>query len=149
MTDVVNPQVRSRMMASIRGKDTKPELALRKALHGLGLRYRLHARDLPGKPDLVFPRFKTVVFVHGCFWHRHPDCRYASTPATRPEFWSAKFAGNVARDQRVSTSLQANGWLVLTVWECDIKKRGGIVIAQEVERFLRDDGKAHCYFLSA
>ena len=138
MTDVVNPQVRSKMMASIRGKDTKPEMALRRALHGLGLRYRLHAKGLPGKPDLVFPRFKAVVFVHGCFWHRHADCRFASTPATRPDFWAAKFAGNVDRDQRVAAALERSGWRVLTVWECDIKSRGGEAVAREVADILLD-----------
>ena len=100
MVDVVSSKVRSRMMAGIGGKDTKPELALRKGLFALGLRYRLHDRKLPGRPDIVLPRWNAVVFVHGCFWHRHPGCRFATTPSTRPEFWLDKFKKNVARDQR-------------------------------------------------
>src|SRR3546814_4200196 len=90
---------RSRMMAGIRGKDTGPEVTLRRAMHARGFRYRLHVRSMPGRPDLVFPRYKAVVFVHGCFWHRHEGCRYATSPATRSEFWAEKFATNLARDR--------------------------------------------------
>ena len=117
--DVVTPEVRSRMMGTIRGKDTKAELIVRRMAHGLGLRFRLHVRDLPGKPDLVFRRHRTVIFVHGCFWHRH-DCRFATTPATRTEFWKAKFAGNVERDRRNKRALIGLGWRVLEVWECEL-----------------------------
>lgn len=109
------------MMATIRGKDTKPELLLRKAMHSRGFRFRLHDRRLPGSPDLVFPRYRAAVFVHGCFWHRHEGCRFATTPATRPEFWAEKFKANVARDKRHGTALLGAGWRVVIVWECDIK----------------------------
>ncbi|NEJ82064.1 DNA mismatch endonuclease Vsr [Rhizobium leguminosarum] len=122
MTDIVDPTTRSRMMAGIKGKNTKPELVLRRALHGLGLRFRLHNRKIRGMPDLVFPKFKAVVFVHGCFWHRHSGCRYATTPSTRPEFWQTKFAANVARDTAVKTALLESGWRVATVWECALRK---------------------------
>ena len=110
------------MMAGIRGKDTKPEMTLRKALHARGLRYRLHAADLPGRPDLVFARYRAVVFVHGCFWHRHKGCRYATTPATRSDFWTRKFATNVQRDMNVRTQLASIGWRVAIVWECALRK---------------------------
>lgn len=121
MPDVVDRETRSRMMAGIQGKDTKPELSLRRALHARGFRYRLHAKDLSGKPDLVLPKHRAVVFVHGCFWHRHEGCRFATTPATRPEFWQAKFAANVARDSAVCSMLLRDGWRVATVWECALR----------------------------
>lgn len=121
MVDVVDMATRSRMMSGIRGSNTLPERRLRSALHSRGLRFRLHARDLPGKPDIVFPRYRTVVFVHGCFWHRHKNCKYATTPATRQEFWSAKFDGNVARDRRNLAALKKAGWNAIVIWECDIK----------------------------
>ncbi|ESX18242.1 MULTISPECIES: very short patch repair endonuclease [unclassified Mesorhizobium] len=123
MTDVVDKATRSRMMAGIQGKNTIPELMLRKALHAKGIRYRLHYAKLPGRPDIVFPRFKSVCFVHGCFWHRHPGCRFATTPATRPEFWQTKFASNVARDHRNRDELMAIGWRVATVWECALQRK--------------------------
>lgn len=122
MTDILDQKTRSRMMAGIRGKDTKPERVLRKALHARGLRYRLHAGDVSGCPDLVFPKYRAVVFVHGCFWHRHEGCRYTTTPATRPEFWNRKFVANVERDQHVKRQLTSNGWRVAIVWECALRK---------------------------
>jgi DNA mismatch endonuclease (patch repair protein) len=122
MTDTVSPTDRSRMMAGIRGKDTQPELALRRALFARGYRYRLHDRSLPGRPDLVFSKWDAVIFVHGCFWHRHKGCRFATKPATRPEFWEAKFAGNVERDNRQMAALRASGWRVRVVWECDVRR---------------------------
>ena len=122
MTDIVDQQTRSRMMAGIRGKDTKPELALRRALHARGFRFRLHSKDLYGRPDLVLPKYRAVVFVHGCFWHRHEGCGYATTPATRSEFWQAKFAANVARDAAVRGKLLEDGWRAATVWACALKK---------------------------
>ena len=138
MVDVVSSKVRSRMMAGIGGKDTKPELTLRKGLFALGLRYRLHDRKLPGRPDIVLPRWNTVVFVHGCFWHRHPGCRYTTTPSTRTEFWLDKFEKNVARDQRNVSALRALGWRVLVVWECDIKSDlGGTIV--RVDRWIRNE----------
>lgn len=112
---------RSRNMAAIRGKDTLPELNVRRMIHGLGLRFRLHRRDLPGRPDIVLPRHRTVVFVHGCFWHRHEGCRYTTTPKTRLEFWQAKFDENVARDYRNRIALAGMGWRVLVVWECELR----------------------------
>lgn len=111
---------RSRNMAAIRGRDTSPELKVRRLLHRLGYRFRLHRRDLPGSPDIVLPRHKTVVFVHGCFWHRHPGCRYATTPKTREEFWSRKFEQNVQRDHHQQKQLQEMGWSVMVVWECEL-----------------------------
>jgi DNA mismatch endonuclease, patch repair protein len=116
MADVVSPQTRSRMMSGIRGKDTKPELILRKGLHREGFRFRIHA-DLPGKPDLVFPKWRAVVFVHGCFWHGH-SCHLFKWPKTRDEFWRPKIKGNAARDERNLAGLLKMGWRVGIVWEC-------------------------------
>ena len=121
MTDVVDIKTRSRMMSGIRGKDTKPELALRKALHARGFRYRLHVRCIAGHPDLVFPRYGAAVFVHGCFWHRHDGCKYATTPSTRPDFWQAKFDANRSRDSEVRALLAVDDWRVAIVWECSLK----------------------------
>lgn len=125
--DVVDKATRSRMMSGIRGKDTQPELIVRSFLHRKGLRFRLHAK-LPGRPDLVFRKYKTVVFVHGCFWHRHKNCQFTATPKTRPEFWQAKFASNVKRDVVVKERLESMGWRVLVVWACrtDKKKLGAL-----------------------
>lgn len=132
MTDIVDKQTRSRMMAGIRGENTKPELALRRELHGRGLRYRLHAKGMPGRPDLVFPKFKAAVLVHGCFWHRHIGCRYATTPSTRPTFWQSKFEANVARDDVVRAALLEAGWRVATVWECALRKPYQVTTAAEL-----------------
>ena len=122
MVDIVDAETRSRMMRNIRGKDTKPELLLRRALHARGFRYRLHQKGLPGRPDLVFPKYRAAVFVHGCFWHRHPGCPKATTPATRTDFWQNKFAENTARDRRNIDQLQEAGWRVLVVWECELAR---------------------------
>lgn len=108
-------------MSRIRGANTKPELRLRRLLHGMGLRYRLHRRDLPGKPDIVFPSAKTVVFVHGCYWHRHEGCRLTTTPKTNVEFWQTKFDANVRRDASARAELERLGWAVITVWECETR----------------------------
>lgn len=121
MTDIVDPRTRSRMMAGIKGKNTKPELVLRRALHAKGLRFRLHSTKITGAPDIVFPKYGAVVFVHGCFWHRHSGCRYATMPSTRPDFWQAKFAANVVRDESVKATLLSTGWRVATVWECALR----------------------------
>lgn len=118
--DIVDPDTRSRMMRSVRQRDTAPEVRLRKVLHRFGLRYRLNRKDLPGTPDIVFPGTKCVVFVHGCFWHGH-DCRYGTVPSTRRDFWEAKFSANRKRDARVLRDLVAAGWRVMTVWECALK----------------------------
>lgn len=121
MADVVDSATRSRMMAGIQGKNTKPELLVRKYLHGHGLRYRLHAKELPGKPDLVLPKFKAVVFVHGCFWHQHAGCKYATTPSSRKVFWANKLSENVARDAYQIAALSGLGWRVFVVWECELR----------------------------
>lgn len=122
MADIVPRHVRSRMMSSIRSRDTKPEMKLRKALHARGFRYRLHDARLPGKPDLVFPRYHAVLFVHGCFWHRHGGCKYATIPSSNVGFWRTKLEKNVVRDGRVIEALRADGWRVGIVWECLFKK---------------------------
>ncbi|MGE0256842.1 MAG: very short patch repair endonuclease [Alphaproteobacteria bacterium] len=122
MADIVDKQTRSRMMAGIRGKDTNPEMALRRALHARGFRFRVHATNIAGRPDLALPKYNAVVFVHGCFWHRHAACRYATSPSTRPEFWQSKFGANIARDGAVRAILLHTGWRVATVWECALRK---------------------------
>lgn len=120
--DVHTPEQRSRNMSAIRGKDTKPEMVVRGIVHALGYRYRLHRRDLPGVPDLVFPRLQKIINVHGCFWHMH-TCRYGSVvPKSNSAFWQTKRTGNVGRDRSTLRRLRASGWDVLTVWECETKK---------------------------
>lgn len=123
MADFLSRSERSERMSRIRSKDTHPELAIRRVLHSLGLRYRLHGGGLAGKPDLVFPRYKVVVFVHGCFWHRHAGCKIATTPKSNTPFWIDKFGKNVARDRRVTAQLEAQGWRVLVAWECELSTR--------------------------
>jgi DNA mismatch endonuclease (patch repair protein) len=118
MVDVVSPIDRSRMMAGIKGKNSQPELLVRRLLFASGYRFRLHRRDLPGTPDIVMPGRKIAIFVHGCFWHMHQGCRYSKLPATRPEFWKTKLESNVERDRRAAEKLHAVGWRVLCVWEC-------------------------------
>lgn len=122
MADIVDRETRSRMMAGIRGGDTKPEIAVRSLLHRDGFRFRLRVKDLPGRPDIVLPRYRAVVFVHGCFWHRHPGCRHSYTPKTRAAFWTKKFDANVARDRKASHNLRDAGWRVFVIWECEITK---------------------------
>ena len=112
---------RSRNMSAIKSKNTKPEIAVRKLLHSMGYRFRLHRKDLPGSPDIVLPKYKTVIFVHGCFWHRHQNCKYASTPKTRQEFWNKKFNENINRDKINQENLSSKGWKIIIVWECEIK----------------------------
>lgn len=121
MTDVHTPEQRSRNMAAIRSTNTKPEMRVRSALHALGFRFRLHRKDLPGRPDIVLPKHRTVVFVHGCFWHCH-RCKYGSVvPATRADFWAAKRQGNVARDRASAAALRRMGWRVAVLWECEVR----------------------------
>ncbi|MFG1481187.1 DNA mismatch endonuclease Vsr [Xanthobacter sp. V4C-4] len=121
MMDIIDKEARSRLMSRIRGKDTNPEMIVRRIAHRLGFRFRLHRKDLPGSPDLVFPGRKKVVFVHGCYWHRHPGCRLAYEPKSNVEFWTAKFAANVARDQNAIAKLHAQSWDTLVIWECEAK----------------------------
>jgi DNA mismatch endonuclease (patch repair protein) len=131
MTDVHTREQRSRNMSAIRGKDTKPEMLVRSIVHRLGYRYRLHSRDLPGAPDLVFARLRKIINVHGCFWHMH-TCRYGLvTPRTNADFWKTKRSGNVDRDRIILHKLRADGWDVLTVWECETRN------AEALQRRLR------------
>lgn len=121
MIDTIDKANRSLLMANVKGKNTAPELLVRKRLHRLGFRFALHDKKLSGRPDLVLPRHQAVVFVHGCFWHRHSSCAYATTPATRAEFWFDKFQKNVERDARNISKLKEQGWRVFVVWECGLK----------------------------
>jgi DNA mismatch endonuclease (patch repair protein) len=120
MADVVSPEVRSRMMSGIRGKDTKPEMIVRRGLHARGFRFRLHDKRLPGKPDLVFPKYHAVIFVHGCFWHGH-GCHLFKWPKTREAFWREKIEGNQERDAEINQQLMRTGWRVIEIWECALK----------------------------
>ena len=119
--DSLSPEERSEIMARVRSKNMRPELAVRKLVFALGYRYRLHARDLPGSPDLVFRPREKVIFVHGCFWHRHADCALARMPKSRLEFWTRKLEGNRKRDEKNNRALAREGWKVLTIWECQLK----------------------------
>lgn len=134
----MTPEQRSALMARIGGKDTAPELAVRRLVHGWGFRFRLHRRDLPGRPDLVFPRLRRAIFVHGCFWHHHrdPDCRNAVIPKTRTEWWQAKLQANEARDTLNLKAMEDLGWEVLVIWECEV--RAG-TFAQRAAAFLGAD----------
>lgn len=123
MTDIVDREKRSQMMSNIRSKNTRPEMKLRRALHARGFRYRLHDQTLPGSPDIVLPKYKVAIFVHGCFWHRHQGCPKAYNPKSNIDQWSTKFRSNVARDFRDTMLLRAAGWRVITVWECSLTDR--------------------------
>ncbi len=119
--DTVSPEERSRIMSHVKGRDTTPEKRVRSLLHSMGYRFRLQRADLPGKPDIVLPKFKTVIFVNGCFWHRHPGCKRATLPKSNAEFWRQKLEKNVARDRRNIQTLKDLGWYVLIIWECELK----------------------------
>lgn len=140
MTDVVDSATRSRMMSGIRARNTKPEILIRSLLHRQGFRFRLHARELPGKPDIVLPRFHAVIFVHGCFWHGH-DCPFFKWPSTRPEFWRDKIGRNQTNDRKAMDALQANGWRIGVVWECALRGKNRDVegVAQKMSNWLRSD----------
>lgn len=125
--DVVSKQKRSAMMSGIRGRHTRPELVVRALLHAQGFRFRLHRKDLSGSPDIVLPKHRVAVFVNGCFWHRHAGCRFSTTPATRAEFWAKKFEANVLRDRRTQQELLAEGWRVLVIWECGIRRKESLL----------------------
>lgn len=122
MADIFDVASRSYIMSQIKGKNTKPEILVRKYLHALGFRFRLHDRKLPGTPDIVLPKYKTVIFVHGCFWHGHKNCKYANIPKTRTEWWSDKFDRNKLNDKKAARILKKDGWHVITVFECELKK---------------------------
>ena len=123
MADIMTPEQRHRCMAAVKGKDTKPEMIVRRYLHSLGYRYGLHNKKLPGSPDLVIRKYKTVIFIHGCFWHGHEGCKYSRLPKTNESFWKEKISVNRKRDEQSKEQLEKSGWTVLTVWECDLKNR--------------------------
>jgi DNA mismatch endonuclease (patch repair protein) len=134
--DHVSKAKRSEIMASVRSKDTSPELTVRSLVHRMGYRFRLHRKDLPGTPDLVFVGLRKVIFIHGCFWHRHIGCKYATEPKTRVKFWQDKFDSNVQRDSRTRRQLNRLGWQVSTVWQCELKKPERLV--KRLGKFLSD-----------
>jgi len=121
MADVHSKEIRSYNMSQIKGRNTKPEMLVRKFLHAQGFRYKLHDKTLPGKPDIVLPKYKTVIFIHGCFWHGHKDCKYYIVPKTRTEWWLQKINGNIANDEKAVKALKKDGWKIITIWECDLK----------------------------
>lgn len=143
MIDRLTPQERSEVMRRIRGKHTKPELLVRSLVHRLGYRFRLHRRDLPGKPDLVFPTRKKVIFVNGCFWHYHddPDCKRARLPKSNQEFWTPKLQGNRERDKQNQARLNELGWEVLVIWECQIPRKDPELLRQQIRLFLEQHPK--------
>jgi DNA mismatch endonuclease (patch repair protein) len=133
--DVVSSKKRSQMMAGIKGKNTKPELIVRKELFRRGFRYRLHDRKLPGRPDIILPKYQTVIFVNGCFWHKH-DCKLFKWPKSRPDFWREKIMGNAERDRKNLVLLQESGWKTLTIWECAIKGKSNDAICHEIDKLI-------------
>ena len=122
MADVHSKEIRSYNMSQIKGRNTKPEMLVRKFLHAQGFRYKLHDKTLPGKPDIVLPKYKTVIFIHGCFWHGHKDCKYYIVPKTRTEWWLQKINGNIANDDKALKALKKDGWKIITIWECELKR---------------------------
>lgn len=133
MADIHSKETRSYNMSSIRSKDTKPEILVRKFLHKNGFRYRLHVKNLPGKPDTVLPKYKTIIFIHGCFWHGHDGCKKASLPKTRTEWWTDKIHKNAANDQNAETALLNLGWRVIKIWECELKSK---ILEQTLDKLL-------------
>ena len=136
MADTLTKEKRSWNMSRITGRNTKPEILLRSLLHREGFRFRLHDKRLPGKPDIVLPRHRTVIFVNGCFWHRHNNCEYAYTPKSRQEFWLNKFQGTVQRDQEKQKMLADLGWQVLVVWECELKRNSSLLVSDISSKLL-------------
>jgi DNA mismatch endonuclease (patch repair protein) len=143
MADTLTPEARAERMSRVRAKDTKPELMVRRLVHGMGYRYRLHDRRLPGSPDLVFRGRRKVIFVHGCFWHRHPDptCKLARMPKSRQDFWEPKLEGNRERDERTHRELDRQGWKQMVVWECECRLTEQL--ANKIRAFLDDEGDGH------
>ncbi|WP_370035975.1 very short patch repair endonuclease [Sinorhizobium fredii] len=141
MPDTLDPQARSERMSRIRSKDSKPELVVRRLVHAMGFRYRLHRKELPGKPDLVFVHRKKVIFVHGCYWHRHADssCKLARLPKSRLDFWLPKLERNAARDAENSARLKALGWDEMVVWECEVSKSSLPLLGEKIRKFLCDE----------
>ncbi len=137
MTDILTQEQRSKLMGRIRCKNTTPEMIVRKLVHGMGYRYRLHIRALPGCPDIVFPSRKKVIFVHGCFWHRHSGCENATMPKTRREFWRAKLTANKQRDKRNLRLLENSGWSCLVLWECELDDANQLAV--RISEFLEDN----------
>jgi DNA mismatch endonuclease (patch repair protein) len=137
--DRLTQERRSWNMSRIRGKDTRPELLVRSLLHRMGYRFRLNRKDVPGKPDLVLPKYRTAIYVHGCFWHRHAGCHLAYTPKSNLDFWSKKFARNVERDAEVAAKLKSSGWNQITIWECDLGDLSKV--EGRLRRLLHDPGK--------
>ena len=136
MSDRFTPGERSRIMARVHGRDTEPEKIVRSLLHRLGYRFRLHIRKLPGSPDIVLPRWRKVIFIHGCFWHGHEGCKRATRPTTNVDFWNRKIDGNVRRDSEVRTHLESLGWRVYVVWQCET--RDECILQSRLERFMED-----------
>lgn len=146
MTDIVSTAKRSELMAGIKSKNTKPELVVRKALHARGYRFRLHGTDISGKPDVIMKKYRTVIFVHGCFWHGHTGCKLFRVPKSRTEFWLNKIKTNIDRDCRQMTELTEEGWKVLVIWECAIRNKKNDAIAlvlERVENFLSDQNSQY------
>jgi DNA mismatch endonuclease (patch repair protein) len=143
MADIVTSEKRSAMMSRIKGKDTEPELAVRRALFAGGFRFRLHSKSLPGSPDIILPKHKAAIFVHGCFWHFHAGCRFARLPSTRPEFWRKKLLATSSRDELVAVALAARGWRVLIVWECYFKQnaKNPEILKYALSRWILSDSK--------
>jgi DNA mismatch endonuclease, patch repair protein len=139
VTDIMSPGQRSRHMALIKGKDTKPEMQLRRHLHRLGYRYRLHRRELPGKPDIVFPTRRRLIYVHGCFWHQHRNCKVAHLPKSRSDYWAEKFRRNTERDAQNLAAAHALGWETMVVWECELRNTS--TLEEAVVRFLGAPGR--------
>ncbi|MGK8204359.1 very short patch repair endonuclease [Burkholderia cenocepacia] len=141
--DNLSPELRSALMSKVRGKNTRPELVVRSALHRCGFRFRLHVGNLPGRPDIVLPRWNTVIFVHGCFWHRHQGCKLTTTPQTRTSFWIGKFNKNKSRDTANKLALEEIGWKVMIIWECETRNPEGLVKAIQPLIDLRESKKNH------
>ena len=143
MSDTLTPDMRHLNMAAIHSASTKPELKLRHALWHRGFRYRMNDKRLPGKPDIVLPKYHTVIFIHGCFWHGHHGCKYYTIPKTNTDFWTAKVARNQARDQKVWRELEASGWSVIIVWECELKKDNLEATIARVEDEIKRNGESY------